>query len=673
MGWRQRRIFAWLLLVLFAATAACLCPKEAAGPGGGVEQAPLRLTVLFFNDLHGHLLPFTVKQEDGSRVEVGGIARMATLVRTIRAENRVKGAHTLLLVAGDILQGTPMSTIFQGKPDVEALNAMGVDAMVVGNHEFDFGLENFQALKGLARFPFLSSNLVWRDSGRLVCDPAVEFPLSDRVRVTVLGVTTDQLLTSTRPENVALLDVTDSVRAVSEVYERSRQHGPVILLSHSKASTDEQIALAAPGLVAIVGGHDQILLNPCKNVGGVLIFQAFEKGKYLGRFDLEIDPDSGKATVVDWGYTPITADIAADPEIQALVESYRAKLDARFQEVLGESSVFLDGERERIRYEETNLGNFVTDIMRRYSGTDIALLNAGSLRASIDEGPITLEEVFKAMPYENEIVIVELTGREIEQVLQRAVSGTRQDEDGGFLHVSGLQLRVRGRLPVEIRVGGQVLDPGRTYRVAITDFMASGGDGYGLLKTKRAYKTGSPLRELIVDTIRRQGRVNASKEGRIVREDASSSRERVNPMGSRPIRAIGRPGALASVALAGANTQVVPFPWKSPDRLKVPHDTPKGREKDRGAEGGLHPGHGVRDQEPPFGKPGAFLVRSAKRLGRGVLFEEGDRDPVRTGDPVSWIQPSLGRSGAYWGGGISSQSLSPFHPNPSLRTSTTSP
>ncbi len=561
MGGRERRVFGWLLLFAFAAAAACVCPKENAGPAGSaVQQEPLRLTVLFFNDLHGHLLPFTVKQEDGSRAEVGGIARMATLVRNIRTENRMEGARTLLLVAGDILQGTPMSTVFRGEPDVEALNAMGVDAMVVGNHEFDFGLENFQALRKRARFPFVSSNLVWKDSGRLVCDAAAEFRLSDRVAVTVVGATTDQLLTSTRPENVAPLDVTDPVRAVTEIYERSRQRGPVILLSHSKAAADEQMARAAPGLAAIVGGHDQILLDPCKNVGGVFIFQAFEKGKYLGRFDLEIDPGSKRAAVVDWGYLPVTADIPADPEIQALVESYRARLDARFREVLGEALVFLDGERERIRYEETNLGNFVTDIMRRSSGADIALLNAGSLRASIDEGPITLEEVFKAMPYENEIVIVELTGREIEQILLRAVSGTREDEDGGFLHVSGLRFRIRARVPVEIRAGGHPLDPGKTYRVAVTDFMASGGDGYALLKGKEAYRTGSPLRELIVDTIRELGRVSASKEDRIVREDPSSARERFRPMGCRPIRTIDRPREiLTATALVGAAIQAREF------------------------------------------------------------------------------------------------------------------
>ncbi|MEW6444062.1 MAG: 5'-nucleotidase C-terminal domain-containing protein [bacterium] len=488
---------------------------EATAPAAG---APLRLTVLFFNDLHGHLLPFTVKQDDGTRVEVGGIARIATLIRAIRTRNEAQGARTLVLVAGDILQGTPMSTVFHGEPDVESLNAIGVDAMVVGNHEFDFGLENFQALRKRAQFPFISANLMWKDSGRPVCDAYAAFTLTDRIRVTVVGATTAQLLTSTRPENVVLLEVIDPMRIVREVYESSLGKGPVILLSHSKAQADEAMAAALPGLVAVIGGHDQVLLNPCKEVGGVHIFQAFEKGRYLGRFDLIIDPRSGKAAVASWTYVPITADIRPDPEVDRLVEAYHARLDKQFKEVIGECMVFMDGERERIRYEETNLGDFVTDIMRGSTGAEIALLNAGSLRASLDEGPITLEEVFKAMPYENELVTVRLTGEEIAELLGRAVRSTRAEEDGGFLHVSGICFRIRDRVPCDIRVGPKPLDPAATYTVAITDFMASGGDGYELLARKPSTRTGSPLRELIGDTIRRQGKVTAAKEGRILRE-----------------------------------------------------------------------------------------------------------------------------------------------------------
>jgi len=510
-------LIAWGCLPARHPERAALDPERA----GSADQ-PIVLSVLFFNDLHGHLLPFFVKQEDGTRIEVGSIARMATLIGEIRGENRERGARTLVLVAGDILQGTPMSTVFHGRPDVEALNAIGVDAMVVGNHEFDFGLDNFLSLRKLAAFPFLSANLVWKESGRPLCAPAVRFPLGDKVAVTVIGVTTDQLLTTTRPENVVLLDVQDPIPMVREIYEQSRGQGPVLLLSHSKAAADEAVARAVPGLSAIIGGHDQILLNPCKQIAGVFIFQAFEKCKFLGRLDLEIDPRTLKSRVLHWAYLPITSAIRPDPRVETLVQGYHRQLDEGFKQVIGESEVFLDGERERVRYEETGLGNLVADIMRANTSTDIALVNAGSLRASIDEGPVTLEEVFQAMPYENELVTIDLRGDELAKILTRSVSASREEEDGGFLHVSGLSFRVRDRRPMEIRVGGRDLDPDKLYTAAITDFMASGGDGYELFKTRPSRRTGSPLRELIVDTIRRQGKVSAAREGRIVRETEDS-------------------------------------------------------------------------------------------------------------------------------------------------------
>ena len=137
----------------------------------------IRTTVLFFNDLHGNLMPFKVKKDDGSSAEVGGIAGIATLVREIREENNKKGIKTFLLVAGDVLQGTPMSTVFQGKPDIEIFNILGVSAMTVGNHEFDFGLENFLNMKKAASFPIISSNIIWRDSRQLMNTASVAFPL----------------------------------------------------------------------------------------------------------------------------------------------------------------------------------------------------------------------------------------------------------------------------------------------------------------------------------------------------------------------------------------------------------------------------------------------------------------------------------------------------------------
>jgi len=182
-------------------------------------KPPLNVTVLFFNDTHGHLQPFKVKTDTG-KIEVGGIARLAALVENIRIENTRKGVRTFLLLAGDILQGTPMSTVFQGRPDVECFNAMTVNAMTVGNHEFDFGFRNFLDLKKMAEFPFLSSNIIRKDSGNLICEPSISFSLTQNISLSVIGATTRDLLITTRPDNVKQVTVLDSIQTVKDVFDR---------------------------------------------------------------------------------------------------------------------------------------------------------------------------------------------------------------------------------------------------------------------------------------------------------------------------------------------------------------------------------------------------------------------------------------------------------------------
>ena len=511
---KRRELICRLILVIAVSVSAGFVSIPAFSDG----KSPLNVTVLFFNDTHGHLRPFQVTTDTG-KVEVGGIARLAALAETIRVENNLKGVRTFLLLAGDILQGTPMSTVFQGRPDVECFNAMNVDAMTVGNHEFDFGFRNFLDLKKMAAFPFLSSNIIRKDSGKLICEPWISFSLTQYISLSVIGATTRDLLITTRPEHVKQVTVLDSVQTVKHAVDRLHKKGPVILLSHSKHKTDRAIARAVPELSAIIGGHDQILLSPYRKVGNVPIFQAFEKCKYLGRMDLKVDPATGKARLVAHSYIPVTSDINPDPKIERIVKRHYARMDKKFREVIGESRVFLDGDRGKIRYEETTLGNFVSDIMREYTGADVALLNSGSLRASIDTGPVTREEVFKAMPYANEIILLDLTGTELIQALTRSVRGTREDEDGGFLQVSGIRFNVRGHEVEQVRLisNHMPIDPKKIYRVAVTDFLASGGDGYKLFVGKPLEHTRSPLRELIIDTINTRRTVNAEVQGRIVR------------------------------------------------------------------------------------------------------------------------------------------------------------
>ena len=476
----------------------------------------IQCTVLFFNDIHGHLMPFNV-EENGHKLDVGGIARMTSLVQTIRAENEKKNTLTFCLLAGDILQGPPMSTIFKGEPDVKCFNQMGINAMTVGNHEFDFGFDNFLKLRQMAAFPFLSANIFLKNTGETLCQPMVALPLAPGIDLNIIGVTTDELLITTHPKNIAAIGVRDPVESVQSIYQTLEGKGPVILLSHNKAAMDEAIAKRLPGLTAIIGGHDQILLNPRKMVDSVPVFQAFEKCKYLGRIDLTVDAESKQAEITNWNYTAITSELPEDVAVAAIVNEYYTQLDTKFQEVLGKADVYLNGDRGLIRYQETNFGDMIADIMKNYSGADIALLNAGSIRSSIGTGPITLEAVYSAFPFENELVVVSISGADLLAALTRAVKGKPTDEDGGFLHVAGLTFKIKNFTPQDIIIGGHPLDPTATYRAAISDFMASGGDGYTMLQDKSPYKSGSMIRELIVQAIRNQKTISPVTDGRIQR------------------------------------------------------------------------------------------------------------------------------------------------------------
>jgi 2',3'-cyclic-nucleotide 2'-phosphodiesterase (5'-nucleotidase family) len=397
---------------------------------------------------------------------------------------------------------------------------MGVDAAVIGNHEFDFGLDNFLRLQEQASFPFLSANIVYRETGRLLARPHVWIPISQGVRLAVIGVTTRDLTTSTSPGNIAGLAVLDPTRSAVDALGRLSPGEPVILLSHCRHQTDRHTAGAMPRLAAIIGGHDQILLSPHQRSGNVPIFQAFEKGRYLGRLDFQVDTDTGQARLIRSSYIPVTADIPADREVAAIVDHYAGRMDARFNRIIGRAAVFLDGERERIRWEETNLGNFVTDVMRRHTGAQVALVNAGSLRASIDRGDITVADVYRAMPYANELVTIDLPGKALQAALDRSARGRRLEEDGGFLHVSGVHFTIAdGRAQrIMLSPDRRPLDPEATYRVAITDFLYAGGDGYMVFRDRPAVRTGLTLRELVVDTIGHQKVITVRIEGRIRRE-----------------------------------------------------------------------------------------------------------------------------------------------------------
>lgn len=485
------------------------------GAPGEARERPRALTILYFNDMHGHLEPWRTDGNNGPTV--GGIARMASVVARIRRENQASGRATILLVAGDVLQGTPMSAVFQGEPDFKAFNRMRVDAMAIGNHDFDFGQANLRKLRGMARFPVLGANVFTHDNRPFAKATTVLEPLPG-LRVGVLGLTTVDTPTMTFPTNVTGLRFDDPVATARKaVPSLAGQCDLVVALTHLGVPEDRRLAREVPEVDVVIGGHTHAPLPEPERVGDTVICQAHDNGRFLGRLDLTIE--KGRAKVSRAELIPITDDLDEDRGVAAIVAGYSNRLNARLSGVVGRSRVLLDGEREHVRTRETTLGNFVTDLMREAAHTDVAITNGGSLRASIGAGRVTYGDVLTSLPFNNTVVAIEAPGRTLRTALDYAASLDPAELPGAFLQISGLSYAIEKGRAVDIRVGDAPLDDERVYSVALPDFMLLGGDGYGMFASAARSRTdtGILLNGLVLDFFRKGKEASPRIEGRIVR------------------------------------------------------------------------------------------------------------------------------------------------------------
>ncbi len=496
MGLRAKCRLAPMVAVLVLLTMA-----------SGAWASPQSLTILHFNDFHGNML--TPEGEE----ELGGLARIAGMVEQVRAENEAAGSETLVLIAGDILQGTPLSTVFHGEADFAALNLMDISAMAVGNHEFDYGMPNLHKLVEMANFPILAANIRRKADGSLVFDGTRRFMVGDEMLV-VVGLTTPETKVTTMPSNVANLTFEDPAETAAMLADRitRTRDRVVVALTHLGHEEDIQLACDVPELDVVVGGHSHTKVEEAVRAGGAVVVQASGYGEYLGRLDLVID--GGKVTHHDYALIPMDASVPEDPSVAAVVADYQSRLDEEIKRVVGFTEVPLNGTREDNRSRETNLGNVITDAMRLVSGAPIALHNGGGIRASIDEGPITLEEVMQVLPFGNEVATLELTGAQLRQILQRSIAEPKPF--GGFLHVSGLTIVAEDGQITSVMVGDEALDDSATYTVATNAFLMEGGDGYETFtEGQKQYYVGTKLDTAFVQYLNEHGSISPEVEGRI--------------------------------------------------------------------------------------------------------------------------------------------------------------
>lgn len=472
------------------------------------------LTILHVNDTHGHIVPFNEKSVS-KNVPVSGAAYLAHMVQEERSKNP---EGTLLLSAGDMFQGTPVSNLFKGVPVIEVMNYLGFDAIAIGNHEFDWGMDVFQNLVASSRFPFLSANIKDQKGEYL---PGVKpFAVVSRknLKIAIIGVTTPEVMYSTKPGHIEGFKAYRPEDILPELIEKVKGEGVrmIIVLSHLGLEADRELAQRVPGIHVIVGGHSHTVINKPVTVGDTIILQAGQYGLYLGIFELRVD--TGTGNIVDYKKSRVLRKVLSGPDTPydegaaGIVNIYYDQIKEKFAEVVGETLVDLKRRYQR----ESNIGNIICDSMREVANADIAFMNNGGIRTDIPKGKITLEQVFTLMPFDNNLVTMHLTGVQILEILEY---NARQEQ--GFLQASGLKVRydmseTEGSRVKEVYVGEKPLTKEKTYTVTTIDFLAAGGDAFKTFKEGKNIIYGTNLRDLFVTYLQKHSPVAPRIEGRII-------------------------------------------------------------------------------------------------------------------------------------------------------------
>ncbi|MCD6449533.1 MAG: 5'-nucleotidase C-terminal domain-containing protein [Thermotogaceae bacterium] len=478
----------------------------------------VQLTILHINDTHGHAWAFN----EWHNPEIGGFAAISTLADEIRYNVEAKGGHVLFLHAGDMNTGVPESDLLDAIPDITALNMMGLDAMTLGNHEFDNPRDVLELQMKLAKFPMLSANLVYKDTGKLFAKPYIIKDFGD-IKVAIIGVITEATK-FLEPLYIEDLDFLDAAEAVQKYVDELRDKVDVIIvLAHlgwgepsGNYNTSFSLARKVHGVDVIIDGHSHSLGK--KIINGITIVQAGEYSKWLGRLDLDVE--KGKVTVLNWQAYPINLKvykgkdengnaiyeyqwqkIDPDPLVAAALAGFKALGGKQLDTVIGKSSVLL--EKEGVRNRSTALGNLVADAIRWKANADIAFTNGGGIRASILPGDITIRNILTVHPFGNTIYVMKLTGDQIKKIFE--YTATLQPGMGAWPQISGATVKVKDGKVVEIKINGKPLDPNKVYVFATNNYLAGGGDGYSMLKewAPKGYDTGFTLAQAIIEYIQK--------------------------------------------------------------------------------------------------------------------------------------------------------------------------
>ena len=411
------------------------------------------LTILHSNDLHAHLLP----DDKG----MGGLAYLATAVR----EERARSTASLYLNAGDLVQGTPVSTLYKGLPIYEIANLLGFDVSTLGNHEFDYGWQRIQDFVKASKFPIVSANVV-NDAGAFLTGKAYVIKTVGGIRVAVIGVLLGDLVGNlATPDKVGpwhVLPVVETVRKyAAELHDKSDL---IVVLGHIHDKEADDILREVPEVSVAIVGHAHKEYAKLHNFDGRVGALVTSYGVELGRLDLQVDMTAHKLKSAEWKIVPVDSKkLTPDPKIAAQIAYWEAKVSKIVDVPIAEA---------KHRFEKRDLQILIERAMAEETGSDLAWVNLGNVRDVIPAGTVLARTIWNILPFDNAVVIGKFKG---------------------------------SQLPPKVREG-HTIDPDREYTLATTDFTAANQASNDQLNVSGLEfpKTSGMQRDMVIDWIKKK-------------------------------------------------------------------------------------------------------------------------------------------------------------------------
>ena len=501
-------------------------------PGWQAVKAQDReVTILYTNDFHSAFNPIPAYWIKGSP-KLGGAAYLTTFIRQTRKRDS-RNSTVFLFDSGDMFTGM-LSNLTHGRALMNMMTSIGYDAMDIGNHEFDYTSKNLKKQIYLVSFPILGANIYYKGTNYRYSRP---YTIIERngIRIGVIGIIGKDALSVISTTDVADLDFRNPIPELRKDVAKLRPYVDlIVVLAHEgfpgpmqtdaeaqpgvqrKFPEDIKVASAVPGIDVFIAGHSHIGIETPYVVKktGTIIVQTYGYGTRLGYLKLLLGPNGiisykGKLLKV-WSDS-----LRPDPAVSSLLKNYKKKYASFIGEVVGHLKMRLVREYNA----ESPLGDFVTDVMRKVSGVDIAFENAGGLRADIPEGAVTKGDVLNALPFKDLLVLSNMTGAQISAVLEQGLT-----LEAGMIQVSGIRAhydmsRPSGHRLIDVQIDGRPINMKAMYRVAETSFIGEGGDHYKTFTKVAETPYISKkwwLYDVVNDYFRKHGKIKFPTMGRLI-------------------------------------------------------------------------------------------------------------------------------------------------------------